>query len=202
MLRQIVRLCLDALASNRRGGRGQQTGAPESRATRSPATEVGVRTSTTGVWRQASATLALALAAYSAPVAAQGASNPIRDTLRQGAESEQIVSRYIAAFNRHDIAAMLELAHPDVVWLSVVGDSVRVETRGASALATQLSSYFRSYPTAASVSESVIGNGPWVAVHERATWHTAGEMKTQSALAVYEIRAKKVERVWYYPLVR
>ncbi len=35
------------------------------------------------------------------------------------------------------------------------------------------------------------------------TWSTvSGIIRSQSALAVYEVRADRVQRVWYYPVVR
>jgi hypothetical protein len=115
----------------------------------------------------------------------------------------QIVTGYIDAFNRQDIPGMLALAHPDIVWLSLVDDSVTVESRGADALARQLAVYFRSHPDAASTARSVTRLGRWVTAHETMTWSTSsGVARSQSALAVYEVRAERVQRVWYYPVVR
>jgi hypothetical protein len=151
-------------------------------------------------WRRAAAALALGSVLCAGSTMAQATSETAMSP--QSLTSIQVVASYIAAFNKRDVAAMIEMAHPSVVWLSIVGDSVRAESRGTHELARQLTSYFSSYPTAKSESVSVIANGAWVAVHERATWDDAGVPNAQSGLAIYEIRAKRVARVWYYPVVR
>lgn len=133
------------------------------------------------------AILALPLAAV-----AQGAPEP---------DPRQIVERFLEAFNRHDVEAMLALAHPDVQWLSVDGDKISVETAGQAALRDSMKGYFASLPTVRSTFESTLVAGPYVTVVERARWQGKSGERTQAALAVYEVREGKVRRVWYYPVL-
>lgn len=117
------------------------------------------------------------------------------------ADPRQVVERFLEAFNRHDVEAMLALAHPEVQWLSVDGDKISVETAGQAALRDSMKSYFTSLPSARSTFESILVAGPYVTVVERARWQGKSGERTQAALAVYEVREGKVRRVWYYPAI-
>jgi hypothetical protein len=131
-----------------------------------------------------------------------GGARPSPDVTPASRSSEDVVAAFVAAYNRHDIDAMLALADTGIVWLSVAGDSVRVETRGAEALRRSLAGYFRSIPSARSVLGRMTSAGPWVTVHERAEWQSSSGSRAQTAVAVYEVRDGRVRRVWYYPVVR
>ena len=115
---------------------------------------------------------------------------------------ERVVRAFTDAFNRHDVPGMLALADSAIVWLSVSGDSVLVETRGREALARGMAAYFRSIPTARSTLEAVAALGPWVSARERAEWTAASGPRSQASISVYEVRGGRVRRVWYYPVVR
>jgi hypothetical protein len=110
-----------------------------------------------------------------------------------------VVEGFIAAHNEHDVAAMLALAHPDIEWLSVEGDGVRVETRGAEALGEAMRGYFEAVPTARSSVEAMIASGSRVSVRERAHWESASGPQSQTALSVYEVIDGAIRRVWYFP---
>ncbi|MBC7790914.1 MAG: nuclear transport factor 2 family protein [Anaerolineae bacterium] len=116
--------------------------------------------------------------------------------------AESVVKAFVAAYNRHDVPAMLELVDSSFVWLNLEGDSVQVETRGPDALKRGMESYFRSIPTAQSTLETISSLGPWVSATERAHWRTSSGARSQAALSVYEVREGRVRRVWYYPVVR
>ena len=118
------------------------------------------------------------------------------------AEPERVVRAFVDAFNRHDVPGMLALADTAIVWLSVSGDSVLVETRGHEALGRGMAAYFRQIPTARSTLEAVTALGPWVSARERAEWRAASGPRAQASLSVYEVREGRVRRVWYYPVVR
>ncbi len=107
----------------------------------------------------------------------------------------------VEAFNRHDVAAMIAQAAPDVRWHSLAGDSLVTETVGRAALERELTSCFRSYPTVRSTRSVVSSNGPYVAGRELVQWEQNGVRKSQASLRVYEIRDSRVRRVWYYPAV-
>lgn len=94
---------------------------------------------------------------------------------------------------------MLSLVHPNVQWLSVMGDTVSVQTNGADELAESLLGYFESLPSSRSTVESMMQAGRFVSVWERAHWERDGESQSQSSLAVYEINDGAITRIWYYP---
>ena len=116
--------------------------------------------------------------------------------------SLSVVRSYFAAYNEHDIDAVVRLLTADFVWLNLAGDSITVEVRGADAVRSGLVDYFRRLPTARSDIEAITALGPWVSVRERARWVGANGPRSQAALSVYEVRGGLLRRVWYYPEVR
>jgi hypothetical protein len=110
-----------------------------------------------------------------------------------------VVERYMAAYNDHDVAAMLELAHAEIQWLSIDGDELRVETEGREALGEAMRSYFESVPSTRSVIEVMMVSGSRVSVRERAEWETSSGTRSQTALSVYEVADGLIRRVWYFP---
>lgn len=113
-----------------------------------------------------------------------------------------VVRAYIAAYNAHDIDAVVSFLTPDFTWINVVGDSVSIEARGPADIRAQLAAYFRELPTARSELEDVTVLGPWVSARERAHWVGARGPRSQASLSVYEVRRGRLRRVWYYPVVR
>lgn len=113
--------------------------------------------------------------------------------------SAATVERFIAAYNAHDVDAMLGLAHPEIQWLSVAGDTVSVEADGADALGTAMRDYFAAIPSSRSEIGEMMEAGRFVSVREHAHWESDNRSRTRSALAVYEVEAGKILRVWYYP---
>lgn len=115
--------------------------------------------------------------------------------------AELAVLRYVEAFNRHDVAAMIAQVEPNIRWHSLTGDSLVTEAAGQVALERELTSYFRSFPTVRSMLGVLSSNGPYVAGRELVQWEQNGTRKSQASLSVYEIRDGRVRRVWYYPAV-
>jgi hypothetical protein len=115
---------------------------------------------------------------------------------------DEVVERFVAAFNRHDVSALVDLAHPQIEWLSVSGAQVTTEGQGREAIASSLSSYFESCPTCRAVVEVSSVNGPYVAAIETASWEADGTTRSQKSTSVYEIIDGQVRRVWYFPSVR
>ncbi len=117
----------------------------------------------------------------------------------QVAEPLRVVRAQVDAFNRRDVAAPVAGVAPDFKWLSVDAQQTVTEVEGPEALRTSMVDYFVSMPTVRSSIEEVFVEGDFVAVRERVSWETAKGLRSQSALAVYGIRAGKIFRVWYYP---
>ncbi len=115
----------------------------------------------------------------------------------------QIAVEYVEAYNARDLSAMLELMHEDVEWLSIEGSDVVSFASGKAELAKQMEAYLASPSATFSTVEGSVKDGRFVAVREVAHWTDAeGKARSQSALAVYEIRESLVRRVWYYPATR
>ncbi|NOT06959.1 MAG: nuclear transport factor 2 family protein [Gemmatimonadales bacterium] len=113
-----------------------------------------------------------------------------------------VVRAYMEAYNSHDVDGVVRMLSPDFTWLSLSGDSVTVEVRGASAVRASLVQYFRAFPSARSEIEGATVLGPWVTVRERAHWQSAAGPRSQAAISVYEVRGGLLRRVWYYPVVK
>lgn len=117
--------------------------------------------------------------------------------------AEAVVRANGAAFNAHDVKALAATVAEDLVWYQIDGDQVTVETRGRAALEQGMTDYFASLPSARSEFESLTVNGAFVAVKERALWKSSsGKDRSQTALAIYEVRDGLIVRVWYYPAQR
>lgn len=110
-----------------------------------------------------------------------------------------VVRAHIEAFNRHDVAALVDRVSADFVWYNVASDATTIEVKGRDALRESLTSYFKSVPTVRSEIDGVTQSGPFVSFRERANWTSAKGERSQTSLAVYEVRGEKIVRAWYYP---
>ena len=146
--------------------------------------------------------LGLSLALLLLPRPTIQAQEPAPAPAAADSASLSVVRSYFAAYNAHDIDAVLRHIAPDFVWLNLAGDSITVELRGADAVRSGLVDYFRRLPTARSDIEAITALGPWVSVRERARWMGASGPRSQAALSVYEVRGGLLRRVWYYAEVR
>ena len=113
-----------------------------------------------------------------------------------------VVRAYFAAYNVHDVDGVIRLLSADFTWLSLTGDSISVEVRGADAIRSSLVQYFQDFPSARSDIESATALGPWVTIRERARWLGTAGPRSQASISVYEVRAGLLRRVWYYPVVK
>ena len=118
------------------------------------------------------------------------------------ASPSELVRKFVAAFDRHDLPALIALAHPDIEWLSVNGSEVSIEAQGADALKLSVSSYFESCSTCRSTVEVSSVNGPYVTAVETAAWKSSDTTRSQASTSIYEIVEGQVRRVWYYPAVK
>jgi hypothetical protein len=113
--------------------------------------------------------------------------------------NEAIVRKFEAAFNNHDVAAMIALVAVNAQWLSLNGDKLAVETNGKAELEKWLKGYFQSCPSCRSEFEALMVAGSYVTVHEKAMWESKSGPKVQRSLGVYELRDGLIQRAWYYP---
>lgn len=112
-----------------------------------------------------------------------------------------IISVYSQGWNDKDLETMASLMHPDITWMSIEGDTIKVEVSGKAALVAEMKNWFdgeSALPRGSLRDWSV--NGNYAAVTETASWTAKdGSEKSQSALTVYELEDNLIRRVYYYP---
>ncbi len=111
---------------------------------------------------------------------------------------EATVRRFVAAFNAHDVDAMLAVAAPDIAWFGISGSTLSVEARGHEALRAGMTQYFQGLPSAGSELLSVSVSGPFVTAVEKASWTADGQARSQCAVSTYEVAEGLVRHVWYH----
>lgn len=117
----------------------------------------------------------------------------------QAHEHEQIVQRFVAAFNAHDVDAMLELVSDDIQWLSINGKEVGEEAAGKAQLRSGMTGYFASCSSCQSRLEKVFSTGARVSALEIASYETSDGVQEQQSLSVYEFSGQLISRVYYFP---
>lgn len=141
----------------------------------------------------------LLLGSISISQAADPTATPDASPTAAEAEPVSVVRAYIEAFNQHNIPALAERVAPDFVWFNVTSDRASVEVKGRDSLRKNLSSYFENTPNVRSEIEGIIAAGAYVSFRERATWNSLLGQRSQTALAVYEVKGGLITRAWYYP---
>jgi uncharacterized protein (TIGR02246 family) len=132
------------------------------------------------------ALLALVLAACAAPAVSPTPSGPT-------SEAERVVQAQVEAYNRHDIDAFVATYAPDVVLYRHPG---QVMLRGAEAMRTQYGQTFTNAPALRVRIANRIVQGDFVIDHEVVTG--APEMEGEIlAVAVYEVKAGRIQNVWF-----
>ena len=101
--------------------------------------------------------------------------------------------KLLAAFNAQDAEAMAALVTDDfeLIYVDDAGKGA-VALVGPEALKKEMTGYFKALPEVQSEIEGVVDGERFVSFRERI-------VGGQSSLAVYEIDAGKIRRVWYYP---
>ena len=127
------------------------------------------------------------------------AADPTPATAEAEAEPIRVVRAYIEAFNAHNIPALAERVSPDFVWFNVTSDRATVEVKGRDSLRKNLGNYFDHTPTVRSEIDGIASAGAYVSFRERATWNTLLGQKSQTSLAIYEVKEGLITRAWYYP---
>lgn len=110
------------------------------------------------------------------------------------------VRDFVAASNRHDVAAMIAATEAEFRWMQVVGDRTTVEVAGHDDLKSWLESYFVGTPDARSELQAVQVHGAFASTVETTSWtNEAGQRETQSATSVYEFGPDgRIRFVWYF----
>ena len=110
------------------------------------------------------------------------------------------VATYVDAYNDGDLESMSALMHPDIMWITVDGDTTSVMASGRDDLVAQMTAYIESGAATQSRLSDWATTGRFVSVKETATWDKSdGSVGSQSSIAVYELDENTIRRVWYYP---
>ena len=126
--------------------------------------------------------------------AASPAVTPVADS------NEQLVQKFVAAFNAQNAEAMTMMVTDDVQWLTVDGQKVSVETSSKEELRKSMVGYFKSCPSCKSRIATLFSTGSRVSALEIASHETPKGMREHRSLAVYEFSGSLVKRVYYFPV--
>ena len=112
-----------------------------------------------------------------------------------------LIEEFGAAFNAHEPAKMASMVTDDfqLYYVSADGTSA-LATEGPEALQREMTQYFQGIPTVKSKLDQKNEVGNYISFRETASWTTGqGEQRSQTSLAVYQVKGQKIQRVWYYP---
>ena len=130
----------------------------------------------------------------------QSGAPEMQNSEAQSPNTHPIISPYSQAWNDKDIQSMSALMHPNIEWISVDGNTIKVEISGKEALVKEMTAWFESDALPSGSLKGWSFNGDYVAVTETAHWtNKEGEAKSQSALTVYQLDNNLIRRVYYYP---
>ena len=120
-----------------------------------------------------------------------GAEIPAQEQAPPSARS--VVEALLAAFNQHDPAAMAALVTTDFELYYIDDQGVaELSLRGPDGLRAEMTGYFANRPNVRSRIAGVVDGPVFVSFREQV-------VGGQSSLAVYEVRAGLIKRVWYFP---
>jgi hypothetical protein len=121
------------------------------------------------------------------------------DAEHSAEEREQLVQKFLGAFNEHDSEAMMRMMAPDIAWFNIDGDKIAPEGSSREEVGASMRRYFKSCPSCRSTLESIISTPSRVSAFEVAAWEKGGVAKEQRSLSVYEFAGSLIKRVYYFP---
>ena len=122
----------------------------------------------------------------------------------QSAAAQQhtdVIDKFVTAFNAHDAAKMASMVSEEFQLFSMNEEGqADLATSGPAALESEMTQYFAGLPSVRSTIDGRNEVGNYVSFRETASWKAKdGQEKSQSSLAVYQVKDNKIHRVWYYP---
>lgn len=118
-------------------------------------------------------------------------------TTTDSTATEAVLRRFFRAYNAHDLEELGALMADDAAWMSLVGTSVRIEYHGRTELLAFLRSAFLRRPDTQSEVTSLLALGAFAILREVARWDRSDATRSQAAMAIYEVRDGRIQRVWY-----
>ncbi|WP_404344022.1 nuclear transport factor 2 family protein [Pseudoalteromonas mariniglutinosa] len=113
---------------------------------------------------------------------------------------EKIVHSYVAAFNAHDVEAMLKMVTDDIQWLSIDGEKITKETNNKEELRNGMVGYFKSCGSCKSRIAHIFATGSRVSALEVASYETSKGVQEQQSVSLYEFSGALIRRVYYFPV--
>jgi hypothetical protein len=111
-----------------------------------------------------------------------------------------VVRAVLAAYNARDTAAVLAHFAPDAQLTSLDPAAANLDLGSPAALGRWLDGVFAAAPDLRCELLDLTQAGAHVSYRERTTFTAQdGQRRTQTSLAVYEVRAGKITRAWFYP---
>ena len=108
------------------------------------------------------------------------------------------VREFMQHYNSADAEAMMALCTEDVQWLSILDNTISVETANRDALLEAMTAHFSRPTQARSELLETVEAGSKVITVEKAFYQTESGEKSQCSAAVYEFKDSKISHVWYF----
>lgn len=114
-----------------------------------------------------------------------------------------VIRSLVAAYNTRDTAATIAHFAPDAQLASLDPAAAQLDLSSPAALGRWLDAVFAAATDIRSEILDLTQSGPHVSYRERTTYtETNGTRRTQTSLAVYEVRSGKITRAWFYPATK
>ena len=110
----------------------------------------------------------------------------------------EIVEQYISAWSQHDVETMSNLLSEDIRAMGVENDLIDVWTIGKDQTRDMIAGQFKASPTTRSEILDRSRLGKFVYVLENAQRDGDGEVHSQCAMSIYEVRDNLIANVWYF----
>lgn len=112
--------------------------------------------------------------------------------------NDEVLGKYIDAYNAHDIDGMLEYMAAEVRWMNIAGAELSVATTGKAEFRNVMSGYFEHFPTAQSSITESQSVGDFITTVEKASWEWEDSLRSQCATAIYSFENNLIVNVWYH----
>ncbi len=114
-----------------------------------------------------------------------------------------VIRSLVAAYNARDTAAVLAHYAPDAQLTPLDPAAAQLDLGSPAALGRWLDAVFSAAPDLRCELLDLTQSGVHVSYRERTTFTDRdGRRRTQTSLAVHEVRAGKIVRAWYYPATK
>jgi hypothetical protein len=110
-----------------------------------------------------------------------------------------ILMDQMEAFNERDVARLVDNITDDFIWFSITSDTLMIEVAGKETFRTSMETYYESRPPIESLIESYTIDGNRISFKEVVSHDDENGINvSSSAMGIYEMRAGKIYRAWYF----